>query len=114
MAFFLAAYIGIISSGMAVGAVHPHGRASWYGVRPRMMAMAEKVAKCEEGGRWHFRGTTYDGGLGWTLANWQQFRAKGWPRWMHSATPHQQANALFRFVWHYRIPFPDQQYCAGY
>ena len=80
-----------------------------------MMAMAQRVSNCEEAGNWHFRGNTFDGGIGWTLDNWAHFRKSTWPRWMHDAPPHMQANALFRFVWHYRIAMPDQAgYCAGY
>jgi hypothetical protein len=90
-------------------------RPQLYGITPRMMTMAEHVAVCEEGGDWHFRGEVFDGGIGWTLGNWAHFRRPSWPRFMHDAPPRMQANALFRFVWHYRIAMPDQAgYCAGY
>jgi len=90
-------------------------RPKLYGVTPRMMQMAERVSVCEEGGNWHFRGTVFDGGLGWTLSNWVIFRKPHWPRWMHDAPPHMQANALFRFVRHFGIAMPDQSgACAGY
>lgn len=86
-----------------------------FGITPRMMTEASRVARCEEGGNWHFAGTTFDGGIGWTLANWAHFRKPTWPRYMHSASPHMQANALFRFVWHFGIALPDQNgACAGY
>ena len=91
----------------------PHERL--FGVTPRMMAAAARVSRCEEGGNWHFAGSTFDGGIGWTPENWAQFRKPTWPRHMHSAPPHMQANALFRFVWHYGIALPDQNgSCAGY
>ena len=52
---------------------------------------------------------------GWTLANWAHFRKPTWPRYMHDAPPHMQANALFRFVWHFGIALPDQDgSCTGY
>jgi hypothetical protein len=80
-----------------------------------MMTEAARVARCEEGGNWHFEGTTFDGGIGWTLTNWEHFRKPTWPRYMHQAPPHMQANALFRFVWYFGIALPDQNgTCAGY
>jgi hypothetical protein len=80
-----------------------------------MMQMAQRVSICEEGGDWDFAGNVFDGGIGWTLTNWQEFRKPTWPRWMHQASPHMQANALFRFVRRYGIAMPDQAgACAGY
>jgi hypothetical protein len=94
---------------------HHHHHSKLYGVTPRMMAMAERVSMCEEGGNWHFVGTVFDGGLGWTLGNWANFRKPSWPARMDEAPPHMQANALFRFVRHYGIGMPDQAgVCAGY
>ncbi len=95
--------------------VRTHGHRQLFGVSPRMMTEASRVARCEEGGNWHFAGTTFDGGIGWTLANWAHFRKPTWPRYMHDAPPHMQANALFRFVWHFGIALPDQDgSCTGY
>jgi hypothetical protein len=86
-----------------------------FGVTPRMMAAAARVSNCEEGGDWHYVGTSFDGGIGWTPANWARFRKPTWPRFMHSAPPHMQANALFRFVRYYGIALPDQAgVCTGY
>lgn len=81
----------------------------------RMIAVAQRVADCEESGNWHFEGGVFDGGIGFSIANWRQFRAPHDPYWMHDATPLQQAQALFRFVAHYGIALPDQHgVCAGY
>jgi hypothetical protein len=94
---------------------HGSARPRLFGVTPKMMAAAARVSRCEEGGNWHFVGTTFDGGIGWTLDNWAQFRKPSWPRFMHDASPHMQANALFRFVRHYGIAMPDQAgWCSGY
>jgi hypothetical protein len=90
-------------------------RAALFGVSPRMMRAASRVASCEEGGNWHFAGSSFDGGIGWTPENWWHFRKPSWPRFMHDAPPHMQANALFRFVWHYQMALPDQNgSCSGY
>lgn len=90
-------------------------RRGLFGVTPRMMAAAARVSRCEEGGNWHFAGTSFDGGIGWTPENWARFRKPSWPRFMHDAPPHMQANALFRFVHYFGIPMPDQNgACAGY
>jgi hypothetical protein len=86
-----------------------------FGITPKMMAVAGRVSRCEEGGNWHFAGTSFDGGIGWTPANWARFRKPTWPRHMHDAPPHMQANALFRFVRYFGIAMPDQHgSCAGY
>ena len=86
-----------------------------YGVTSAMMAQAQRVSVCEEGGNWHFVGSVFDGGIGWTLANWQQFRRPEWPTHMHDASKWMQANALFRFIRHYGIGMPDQDgVCRGY
>lgn len=102
-------------------ATSPHHRAHavtgrrLYGVTPRMMAAATRVSRCEEGGNWHFAGSTFDGGIGWTPGNWAHFRKPSWPRYMHDAPPHMQANALYRFVWYFGIALPDQDgVCSGY
>jgi len=93
---------------------HRH-RPDRYGVSPAMMQAAQRVSNCEEGGNWHFVGAVFDGGIGWTLQNWAQFRKPSWPRLMHDASPYMQANALFRFVRHYGISLPDQAgSCYGY
>ncbi|HEV3211838.1 MAG TPA: hypothetical protein VGZ03_00440 [Acidimicrobiales bacterium] len=90
-------------------------RRKLFGITPRMMAAATRVSRCEEGGNWHFAGTTFDGGIGWTPENWARFRKPTWPRFMHDAPPHMQANALFRFVRYFGIAMPDQNgTCAGY
>ena len=78
-----------------------------------MVAVAYRVAVCEEGGDWHYRGSTYSGGLGFLRATWAQFKAPGDPYDMADATPIQQARALYRFVAHYGIGFPDQAGCTG-
>jgi hypothetical protein len=94
---------------------HSTSRAKLFGITPKMMAAAAHVSRCEEGGNWHFVGTSFDGGVGWTPENWVQFRRPTWPRFMHDAPPHMQANALFRFVWHYGIAMPDQNgWCSSY
>jgi len=86
-----------------------------FGVTSRMMAAAARVSRCEEDGDWHFVGASFDGGIGWTPGNWAHFRKPSWPRFMHDAPPHMQANALFRFVRYYGIAMPDQNgTCAGY
>jgi hypothetical protein len=86
-----------------------------FGVTRKMMVAAARVARCEEGGNWHFAGASFDGGIGWTPANWARFRKPHWPRFMHEAPPRMQANALFRFVRYYGIPLPDQNgLCTGY
>jgi hypothetical protein len=90
-------------------------RTETYGVTDAMFAAASRVAACEEGGNWHFSGPVFDGGIGWTIANWRQFRRPDWPLWMHDAPPRMQANALFRFAHHYGIGLPDQDgVCRGY
>jgi hypothetical protein len=94
---------------------HSTSRHSLFGVTPRMMVAASRVSRCEEGGDWHFAGSSFDGGIGWTPENWAHFRKPTWPRFMHDAPPHMQANALYRFVWHYRMALPDQDgMCSGY
>lgn len=94
---------------------HATSRRNLFGVTPRMMAAAARVSRCEEGGNWHFAGTSFDGGIGWTPENWAHFRRPTWPRFMHDAPPHMQANALYRFVWYFRIAMPDQDgMCTGY
>ena len=95
--------------------VRHHPRRELYGISPAMMTAAARVSRCEEGGNWHFSGTYFDGGIGWTPANWLHFRKPQWPRFMHDAPPHMQANALYRFVRYYGIGLPDQNgVCAGY
>jgi hypothetical protein len=90
-------------------------RQELYGVSDAMFAAASRVAMCEEGGNWHFAGPVFDGGIGWTIANWRQFRLPDWPVWMHDAPPRMQANALYRFVRHYGMGLPDQDgVCRGY
>jgi hypothetical protein len=107
------------ASPMADVNVHKGTRArthvNLFGVTRKMMVAAARVARCEEGGNWHFAGTTFDGGIGWTPANWAHFRKHRWPHFMHDASPHMQANALFRFVRYYGIALPDQHgWCSGY
>ena len=107
-------------AGPTVGIHHPrlaptHAQPNTFGVTPSMMAAAQRVSTCEEGGNWHFVGTSFDGGIGWTPTNWLLFRKPTWPRFMHDAPPRMQANALFRFVRYFRISMPDQTgTCAGY
>jgi hypothetical protein len=84
-----------------------------YGVTPAMMHQVAQVNMCEEGGNWHVNGPTYFGGLGWLDATWAEFRKPAWPSDMADAPPLMQANAMFRFVWHYGIGMPDQGGCTG-
>jgi len=96
-----------------------------YGITPRMLQIVARVNLCEEGGDWHVRGTTFRGGLGWRVASdatgrtvpdsgpWHQFRFRTFPRDMASATPRQQAFAMFRFVAFYGMAMPDQAGCTG-
>jgi hypothetical protein len=72
-----------------------------------------RVSVCEEGGDWHFAGTTFDGGIGFALATWAEFKLPRDPYWMHDASPYEQSRALFRLVEHYGIAMPDQSGCTG-
>src|ERR1700680_1294392 len=56
-----------------------------------LLLIAQRVANCEEGGNWHFAGSTFDGGIGFMLPVWQQFKRPSDPYWMHDATPLEQA-----------------------
>lgn len=85
-------------------------------VSPAIFAKAMKVHLCEQPSSWHVRGSLYQGGLGWTAANWKRFRAKSFPANAADATPQQQAWALAHFLGFYHLPWPDQNYpmsCSG-
>ncbi len=88
-------------------------RVKTYGVSRTMFAEVRRVNICEEGGNWHVDGPIYSGGLGWLHATWDAFRKSTWPADMADAPPHMQANAMWRFVWHYHMAMPDQHGCTG-
>lgn len=121
LAAVLAAPFGI-STTSATTTAHvrhhsPHRRVvrrpDHYGISRGMMAEVRRVNVCEEGGDWHVNGPEYFGGLGWLAATWAEFREHAWPSDMADAPPYMQANAMFRFVWHYGIAMPDQAGCTG-
>lgn len=92
---------------------HHHARPSHYGVSRPMMREVARVNVCEEGGNWHVDGPLFSGGLGWMHATWSMFRRPDWPSDMADAPPYMQANAMWRFVWHFGISMPDQAGCTG-
>lgn len=83
------------------------------GLISRVVTVGARVSLCEEGLRWHYVGSVYDGGLGFLLATWQQFKRPADPYWMHDASPYEQSRALFALVSHYGIEMPDQSGCSG-
>jgi len=91
----------------------PHRAARHFGVTRSMMRDVSRVNVCEEGGRWHVDGPTFFGGLGWLHPTWLMFRRPEWPQNMADAPPYMQANAMWRFVWHFNVPMPDQHGCTG-
>ena len=80
---------------------------------PALMVRGERVNVCEEGGNWHVDGSVYQGGLGWLHATWLEFRLPGMPLWADDATPRAQVRAMYRFIAHYHIAWPDQHGCTG-
>lgn len=93
--------------------VHHHRGPRHYGVSRAMMREVARVNVCEEGGNWHVDGPVFSGGLGWLHSTWSMFRRPAWPRDMADAPPYMQANAMWRFVWHFGIAMPDQNGCTG-
>ena len=83
-----------------------------YGMKPGMMSPVERVHHCEEPA-WNVDGPVYSGGLGWLHATWAMFRKPWWPADMANASPFMQGNAMWRFIWYYHIPWPDQHGCTG-
>ncbi len=65
------------------------------------MAAWTWVNHCEESGNWYVRGSTYAGGLGFSLANWAQFNTFGFPASAADATPEQQVRVAVAFAVHY-------------
>ena len=59
-------------------------------VPPYIVAMWEKVATCETGGRWWRNAPYYDGGLGISRRNWDYFAPEDFPDAPHLASKEQQ------------------------
>lgn len=59
-------------------------------VAPYIVAMWEKVAQCETGGRWWRNAPYYDGGLGISRRNWNYFAPEAFPDAPHLASKEQQ------------------------
>jgi uncharacterized membrane protein (DUF485 family) len=59
-------------------------------VAPYIIAMWEKVAICETGGRWWRDAPTFDGGLGISRVNWQYYAPDHFPDAPHLASKEQQ------------------------
>jgi len=59
-------------------------------VAPYIIAMWEKVATCETGGRWWRNAPTFDGGLGISRVNWQYYAPDNFPDAPHLASKEQQ------------------------
>ena len=85
-------------------------------VSPALMAKWAKVNICEEGGRWHIRGSLYSGGLGITNHNWQYFsRGTGFPANAADATPEQQVFVAIRIEhWGGAGDYVPDQYGCGH
>lgn len=99
--------IGRVALVLALG-LTPH-----HLVSSQALAMATRVAVCEEGGWHNVDGPTYFGALGWLWSTWQMFRTPSFPVNMANASPEQQAWALERFVRYYHMAMPDQIGCTG-
>ena len=79
------------------------------------MARWSKVNVCEEGGRWHVRGSIYSGGLGITNRNWIAFHGTDFAPNGALATPEQQVVIAKRIQAYGGVPnyVPDQNGCTG-
>lgn len=80
-------------------------------VSGRVVAMAYRVAVCEEGGWNNAHGPNYYGALGWRPATWTRFRRADFPGRADMATILQQSWAMARFASVYG--WPDQLGCQG-
>ena len=78
------------------------------------MAKWSKVNVCEEGGRWHVRGSIYSGGLGITNRNWIAFHGTDFAPNGALATPEQQVVVAKRVQAYGGVPnyVPDQYGCG--
>lgn len=50
----------------------------------------DRLAKCETGGNWKHRNSTYQGGLGFYHGSWDAYRPRRFPRDAHLASREQQ------------------------
>jgi hypothetical protein len=86
-------------------------------VSATIMAKWAKVAQCEQGGNWHFNGSTYDGGLGIMRGNWYAYGGREFAPEAHLATPEEQVAVARRIQARAGYPdfVPDQDgRCSGW
>jgi hypothetical protein len=50
----------------------------------------DRLARCETGGNWRHRTSTYQGGLGFHYASWDAYRPRGFPAEAYLATREEQ------------------------
>ena len=70
----------------------------------------QRVAICEEGGKWNFRGSLFSGGLGISQANWAAYGGQRFAYDAADATPDQQIMVAQRI----QFDPPDQYGCRGW
>ncbi len=72
-----------------------------------LIAMAQRVSDCENGGSWVPLGPAYPDGVGLTAANWAQFGGTS------DTSPAATAQVLAAFLAYYGMSWPDQHGCTG-
>jgi hypothetical protein len=78
-------------------------------VSPAEFSAWSKVNECEEGGKWHIRGSTYAGGLGISVVNWHIYGGDYYTTSAADATPAEQIKIAEKI----QPNPPDQNGCGG-